>query len=60
MQHTQQEDKLTEWQGQKTGVTKAEHLIENVAHKRKECSEQESDAQVSFSSNVYGMELFVE
>ncbi|XP_010238422.1 two-component response regulator-like PRR95 isoform X2 [Brachypodium distachyon] len=47
VQHTQQEDKLTEWQGQKTGVTKAEHLIENVAHKRKECSEQESDAQSS-------------
>ena len=48
VQHTQQEDNLTERHEQKTGVTKAEHVTENVVHKNMECSEQESDAQVSF------------
>lgn len=47
VQHTQQEDNLTERHEQKTGVTKAEHVTENVVHKNMECSEQESDAQSS-------------
>jgi pseudo-response regulator 5 len=47
VQHTQQEENLAEQHGQTTGVTKAEHLIENVARKNRECSEQESDAQSS-------------
>uniref|UniRef100_A0A0E0M3T1 Pseudo-response regulator n=1 Tax=Oryza punctata TaxID=4537 RepID=A0A0E0M3T1_ORYPU len=47
VQHTQQEDNLTEMHEQKTGVTKVEHVTENVVHKNMECSEQESDAQSS-------------
>ncbi|XP_052168065.1 two-component response regulator-like PRR95 [Oryza glaberrima] len=47
VQHTQQEDNLTERHEQKAGVTKAEHVTENVVHKNMECSEQESDAQSS-------------
>ncbi|KAF0924397.1 hypothetical protein E2562_010072 [Oryza meyeriana var. granulata] len=47
VQHTQQEDNLSERHEQKTGVAKAEHAIENVVHKNMECSEQESDAQSS-------------
>jgi pseudo-response regulator 5 len=47
VQHTQQEENLAEQHGQKTGVTKDEHLIENVPRKNRECSEQESDAQSS-------------
>ncbi|KAL5201452.1 hypothetical protein ABZP36_035806 [Zizania latifolia] len=47
VQHTQQEENLSERHEQKTGGTKAEHVTENVANKNMECSEQESDAQSS-------------
>ncbi|XP_006660883.2 two-component response regulator-like PRR95 [Oryza brachyantha] len=47
MQHTQQEDNITERHEQKTGITKADHVTENDDPKNMECSEQESDAQSS-------------
>jgi hypothetical protein len=51
LQHTQQEENVAERPEKKTRVAEAEHLIENVeACRNRECSEHESDAQVSFSS----------
>jgi hypothetical protein len=47
-QHIQQEENLKERIEEKIAATKVELLIENVARKNKESSEQESDAQVSF------------
>ncbi|XP_062193186.1 two-component response regulator-like PRR95 [Phragmites australis] len=47
LQHIQQEENLTERIEQKTSMTKADHLMEHVARKNRECSEQESDAQSS-------------
>lgn len=48
VKHVQQEENVAEQHEQKTRVTQAEHLIENVAACRnRECSEQESDAQSS-------------
>ncbi|KAL6846713.1 hypothetical protein ACP4OV_024161 [Aristida adscensionis] len=47
MQQIQQEENLTEGIEQKNGMTKADHLMETVPCKKRECSEQESDAQSS-------------
>ncbi|KAG8050455.1 hypothetical protein GUJ93_ZPchr0009g569 [Zizania palustris] len=47
VQHAKQIENLIEMYDQKTGVSKAEHVTENVANKNMECSEQESDAQSS-------------
>uniref|UniRef100_A0A0A9CVZ7 Two-component response regulator-like APRR9 n=1 Tax=Arundo donax TaxID=35708 RepID=A0A0A9CVZ7_ARUDO len=47
VQLIRQEENLSERIEQKTGVAKADHLVENIARKNRECSEQESDAQSS-------------
>lgn len=52
MQQIQQEENVAEQHGQKTEVTKAEHSTQNVVRKNRECSEQESDAQVSLAENI--------
>ncbi|KAL6655175.1 hypothetical protein ACP70R_006001 [Stipagrostis hirtigluma subsp. patula] len=47
MQLIQQEENRTEKIDQKSGIKKADYLIENVGCRKRECSEQESDAQSS-------------
>lgn len=48
VQHIQQEENLAERIEQKTGVAKADNLNRDGVRKNRQCSEQESDAQVSF------------
>ncbi|TVU10154.1 hypothetical protein EJB05_43665 [Eragrostis curvula] len=52
VQNIQQEENLTERAEERTAVTKVEQLIESVAQKNKEYSEQESDAQGIFVSDI--------
>jgi pseudo-response regulator 5 len=52
VQQIQQEENVAEQHGQKTEVTKAEHSTQNVVRKNRQCSEQESDAQVSLAENI--------
>ena len=52
MQQIQQEENVAEQHGQKTEMTKAEHSIQNVVRRNRDCSEQESDAQVSLAQNM--------
>uniref|UniRef100_A0A453LEN5 Two-component response regulator-like PRR95 n=1 Tax=Aegilops tauschii subsp. strangulata TaxID=200361 RepID=A0A453LEN5_AEGTS len=47
VQQIQQEENVAEQHGQKTEMTKAEHSIQNVVRRNRDCSEQESDAQSS-------------
>lgn len=55
MQHIQREENLAERIQQKTGVTKADNLDRDVPCKNRECSEQESDAQVSFKISEHNV-----
>ena len=55
MQHIQQEENLAERMEQKTGVTKADNLNRDGPRKNRECSEQESDAQVSFKISEHNV-----
>lgn len=55
MQHIQQEVNLTERIEQKIAVTKADNLNKEAPHKNRECSEQESDAQVSFKTSEHNV-----
>lgn len=50
VQHIQQEVNLAERTEQRTGIAKANNLNRDGACKNRECSEQESDAQVSLKS----------
>lgn len=55
VQHIQQEVNLTERIEQKIAVTKADNLNKEASHKNRECSEQESDAQVSFKTSEHNV-----
>jgi len=51
VQHIQNEENLAERIEQKIAVTKVDNLNKDGACKDRECSEQESDAQVSFKTS---------
>ena len=51
VQHIQNEENLAERIEQKIAVTKVDNLNKDGACKNRECSEQESDAQVSFKTS---------
>jgi len=53
--HIRQEENLAERIEQKTGVTKADNLNRDGPRKNRECSEQESDAQVSFKISEHNV-----
>lgn len=55
MQHIQQEENLTERIEQKIVATKVDNSNKDGTHKNRECSEQESDAQVSFKTSEHNV-----